>query len=75
MAKAGNRSVSSKSGSADVLEALGIPAWLLARTLSKALDEVGLAFVFAQTMHPAMRFIHTRQAMGFNHYEPGQSSG
>ena len=65
MAKAGNRSVSSKSGSADVLEALGINVAASPETLSKALDEVGLAFIFAQTMHPAMRFIGpARQAMG-----------
>ena len=65
IAKAGNRSVSSKSGSADVLEALGINVAASPETLSKALDEVGLAFIFAQTMHPAMRFIGpARQAMG-----------
>ncbi len=65
MAKAGNRSISSKSGSADVLEALGINVSASPETLSKALDEVGLAFIFAQTMHPAMRFIGpARQALG-----------
>ncbi|MGT2960421.1 anthranilate phosphoribosyltransferase [Streptococcus caballi] len=65
MAKAGNRSVSSKSGSADVLEALGINIAATPETLSKALKEVGLAFIFAQTMHPAMRFIGpARQALG-----------
>ena len=57
IAKGGNRSVSSKSGSADVLEELGINIAASPETLSKALDEVGLAFIFAQTMHPAMRFI------------------
>ena len=65
MAKAGNRSISSKSGSADVLEALGINVAASPETLSKALDKVGLAFIFAQTMHPAMRFIGpARQALG-----------
>ena len=65
MAKAGNRSISSKSGSADVLEALGINVAASPETLSKALDEVGLAFIFAQTMHPAMRFIGpARRALG-----------
>ena len=65
MAKHGNRSISSKSGSADVLEALGINVAASPETLSKALDEVGLAFIFAQTMHPAMRFIGpARQALG-----------
>lgn len=57
VAKAGNRSVSSKSGSADVLEALGINISATPATLSRALDEVGLAFIFAQSVHPAMRFI------------------
>jgi len=57
VAKAGNRSVSSKSGSADVLEALGINISATPATLSRALDGVGLAFIFAQSMHPAMRFI------------------
>ena len=65
MAKAGNRSVSSKSGSADVLEALGINVSAASETLSRALDEVGLAFIFAQTMHPAMRYIGpARKALG-----------
>lgn len=65
MAKAGNRSVSSKSGSADVLEALGINVSAAPKTLSRALDEVGLAFIFAQTMHPAMRYIGpARKALG-----------
>lgn len=65
MAKAGNRSVSSKSGSADVLEELGINIAAEPETLSQALDEAGLAFIFAQTMHPAMRYIGpARQALG-----------
>lgn len=65
MAKAGNRSVSSKSGSADVLEALGINVSAAPKTLSRALDEVGLAFIFAQTMHPAMCYIGpARKALG-----------
>lgn len=65
MAKAGNRSVSSKSGSADVLEALGINVSAAPETLSRALDEVGLAFIFAQTMYPAMRYIGpARKALG-----------
>lgn len=65
LAKAGNRSISSKSGSADVLEALGINIQASPETLAKALSEVGLAFVFAQTMHPAMKYIGpARQALG-----------
>lgn len=65
MAKAGNRSISSKSGSADVLEALDINVAASPEVLARALDRVGLAFIFAQTMHPAMRFIGpARQALG-----------
>ena len=65
LAKAGNRSVSSKSGSADVLEELGIKIDADTETLSRALSEVGLAFIFAQTMHPAMRYIGpARKALG-----------
>lgn len=65
IAKGGNRSVSSKSGSADVLEELGVNIAASPETLSKALDKVGLAFIFAQTMHPAMRFIGpARRALG-----------
>ncbi|KXT76700.1 anthranilate phosphoribosyltransferase [Streptococcus sp. DD12] len=65
VAKAGNRSISSKSGSADVLEALGINISASPEVLARALKEVGLAFIFAQTMHPAMRFIGpARRALG-----------
>lgn len=65
LAKAGNRSISSKSGSADVLEALGIAIDASPEVLAKSLEEVGIAFLFAQTMHPAMRFISpARQALG-----------
>ncbi len=65
IAKAGNRSVSSKSGSADVLEALGINISAEPEKLEHALKEVGLAFIFAQSVHPAMRFIGpARQALG-----------
>ena len=65
LAKAGNRSISSKSGSADVLEEVGINIAANPEVVSKALSEVGLAFVFAQTMHPAMRFIGpARRALG-----------
>lgn len=65
VAKAGNRSISSKSGSADVLEALGINVAAEPEVLAKALDQVGMAFIFAQTMHPAMRYIGpARKALG-----------
>lgn len=65
IAKAGNRSISSKSGSADVLEALGINVAAEPQVLARALDQVGMAFIFAQTMHPAMRYIGpARAALG-----------
>lgn len=55
VAKHGNRAVSSKCGSADVLGALGVHIDLTAAQMSACLDEVGLAFLFAPKLHPAMR--------------------
>jgi len=55
VAKHGNRSVSSKCGSADILEALGVKLDLEQEHLSACLDEVGIAFLFAQKLHPAMK--------------------
>ncbi len=55
IAKHGNRAVSSRSGSADVLEALGVKIDLGADALGHCLDEIGLAFLFAPVLHPAMR--------------------
>ncbi|MBI4308926.1 MAG: anthranilate phosphoribosyltransferase [Candidatus Omnitrophica bacterium] len=54
-AKHGNRSVSSLCGSADVLEALGVNVQMEERFLSECLDQIGLAFLFAQRLHPAMK--------------------
>lgn len=56
VAKHGNRSVSSRSGSADVLEALGVRIDLDAEAMGKCLDEVGLAFLFAPRLHGAMKY-------------------
>jgi anthranilate phosphoribosyltransferase len=53
--KHGNRAASSRSGSADVLEALGVRLTLDADRLRAVFDEVGIAFLFAQVFHPAMR--------------------
>ena len=54
MAKHGNRSVSSKSGSADVLEALGVPVGLTPEAAAKSLEENNFAFLFAPLFHPAI---------------------
>jgi len=55
VAKHGNRSVSSKCGAADVLMALGVNIDLGAEQVSRCLDEVGMAFLFAPKMHGAMK--------------------
>ncbi len=57
VAKHGNRAMSSKSGSADVLAELGVKVDADPETVEKCLNETGLAFCFAQTFHPAMRFV------------------
>ena len=56
VAKHGNRAMSSKCGSADVLEALRVPIEAPAEDLAAAIDEIGIAFLFAQKLHPSMRF-------------------
>ncbi len=57
IAKHGNRSHTSRSGSADVLEALGIRIDLDAATMGTILDQVGMVFMFAPLLHPAMRHV------------------
>jgi anthranilate phosphoribosyltransferase len=56
VAKHGNRSVSSNSGSADCLEALGVNINPDKDKIEKCLDEIGIAFLFAQNFHPAMKY-------------------
>jgi anthranilate phosphoribosyltransferase len=55
VAKHGNRSVSSRCGSADVLEALGVPLDLEPAEVEQCLNTVGIAFLFAPRFHPAMK--------------------
>lgn len=55
IAKHGNRSVSSKSGSADVLEALGVNLNLSAKEVARCITTVGAGFMFAPNHHPAMK--------------------
>jgi anthranilate phosphoribosyltransferase len=65
IAKHGNRSVSSRSGSADVLAALGVPIEVEPEVAGRALDEIGIAFLFAPRLHPAMREVMpVRRALG-----------
>ena len=65
VAKHGNRSVSSKSGSADVLEALGVNITVSAEVMKTCLDTVGIAFLFAVSLHKAMKFaIGPRKEIG-----------
>lgn len=56
IAKHGNRAMSSKCGSADILEALGVNINLTPDQVSKCMDQVGIGFLFAQKLHPAMRY-------------------
>lgn len=55
VSKHGGRSVSSKSGSADVMEALGININLKPEAIAQCIDEVGVGFMFAPNHHPAMK--------------------
>jgi len=56
VAKHGGRSVSSKCGSADVLEALGVNVNLTPEKVAALVNEIGIAFMFAPNFHPAMRY-------------------
>ena len=55
VSKHGGRSVSSKSGSADVLESLGVNINLSPEAIARCIDEVGIGFMFAPNHHPAMK--------------------
>jgi len=65
IAKHGNRSVSSRCGSADVLEALGVDVTAAPARMQDAFAEAGIAFLFAPTFHPSMRHAGpTRRELG-----------
>ena len=65
VAKHGNRSVTSKCGSADVLERLGLNLNVEPKKVEKAIEEVGVGFMFAPAFHPAMKYaIGPRRELG-----------
>jgi anthranilate phosphoribosyltransferase len=65
VAKHGNRSVSSRCGTADVLEALGVNVTAAPDVAVGCLEDAGIAFLFAQTFHPAMKHAApTRRSLG-----------
>jgi len=65
VAKHGNRSVSSKSGSADVLEALGVHTVLSPEGVSECISRTGIGFLFAPAFHPALKHVMpVRRALG-----------
>jgi anthranilate phosphoribosyltransferase len=65
VAKHGNRSVSSRCGSADVLETLGVNLAMTPEQVAQAIDEVGVGFIFAPHFHPAMKHaIGPRRELG-----------
>lgn len=69
VAKHGNRSVSSKSGSADVLESLGVTIDLTPQEVKNVIDKIGLGFMFAPVFHKSMRFASTpRKELGLRSF-------
>jgi anthranilate phosphoribosyltransferase len=62
VAKHGNRSFSSQCGSADLLESLGIAIGLTAGQMARAIEEVGIGFLFAPAVHPAMKHAQPARA-------------
>ena len=66
VAKHGNRNMSSRTGTADVLEALGVRIDLEPAAAERCLREAGICFLFAQTYHPAMKHVASiRRELGF----------
>ena len=66
VAKHGNRSITSRSGSADVLEALGVRIGLEPEQMRQCLEQCGIGFLFAPALHPAMKHVQpVRKELGF----------
>lgn len=66
VAKHGNRGITSKCGSADVLEALGVKIDATPAVVARCIDEAGIGFMFAPMFHPAMKYVQpTRKSLGF----------
>lgn len=66
VAKHGNRSVSSKCGSADLLVEAGVKLELSAEQVARCIDEIGIGFIFAPLFHPAMKQVApVRKELGF----------
>jgi anthranilate phosphoribosyltransferase len=66
VAKHGNRSVSSQTGSADLLSALGVNVQASSQVVEKCVNEAGIAFLFAPLFHPAMKHVaNARKELGF----------
>jgi len=66
IAKHGNRSVTSKSGAADVLEALGASIAISPEAIGNCIDQIGIGFMFAPNFHASMKYaMPVRKALGF----------
>jgi anthranilate phosphoribosyltransferase len=66
VAKHGNRGITSKCGSADVLEAMGVPVALTPQQSAECLRATGFTFLYAPTLHPAMKRVQpVRRSLGF----------
>lgn len=65
VAKHGNRSMTSKSGSADVISALGVDTTMPPEKMARCVDEIGVGFLFAPALHPAMKYaMGARKSLG-----------
>jgi anthranilate phosphoribosyltransferase len=66
VAKHGNRAVTSKSGSADVMEKFGLNLQMKPKAVEEAIEKIGIGFMFAPLFHPAMKYAaETRREIGF----------